>query len=124
MTQKWPTIWKKSKITPPYPKLISQQNIRSLYNVRSVTARAFEKTVYNNFSKEILKSYLSQNQFAYRQGGSCINALIKMHHNILKALDNSNTKAVRLFSMDFSKAFDNVKHNLLVEKLKNNPLSP
>ena len=26
--------------------------------------------------------------------------------------------------MDFSKAFDNVKHSLLVEELKNNPLSP
>ena len=77
-----------------------------------------EKTVYDNFSKEILKSYLSQNQFAYRQGGSCINALIKMHHNILKALDNSKTKAVRLFSMDLSKTFDNVKHSLFVEELK------
>ena len=29
--------------------------------------------------------------------------------------------AVRMFTMDFSKAFDNVKHNLLVEKLKDSP---
>ena len=47
-----------------------------------------------------------------------------MQHNILKALGNSRTKAVRLFSMDFSRAFDNVKRSLLVEKLKNSPLDP
>ena len=39
-------------------------------------------------------------------------------------LDDSRNKAVRLFTMDFSKAFDNVRHHLLAEKLKNSPLSP
>ena len=43
---------------------------------------------------------------------------------MLKYLDNKNCKAVRLFSMDFSKAFDSVRHVLLSEKLKTVPLNP
>ena len=42
-------------------------------------------------------------------------------NKVLKYLDN---KAVRLFSMDFSKAFDSAKHVLLSEKLKTVPLHP
>ena len=45
-----------------------------------------------------------------------------MQHTFLAALDKRDTLAVRMFTMDFSKAFDNVKHNLLVEKLKHSPL--
>ena len=83
----------------------------------------YSNALYKRFTRGNLESYLSPTQFAYRSGGSCINALIKMQHNFLKALDNRSNTAVRLFSMDFSKAFDNVKHNLLVEKLKKSPLN-
>lgn len=48
---------------------------------------------------------------------------LKMQHAILGVLDNTGNKAVRLFTMDFPKAFDNVRHHLLVEKLKTSPLS-
>ncbi|CAB4023089.1 RNA-directed DNA polymerase from transposon X-element, partial [Paramuricea clavata] len=63
-------------------------------NITPVIARTFEKLVYN-----------SQNK-------------------VLSFLDRANCKAVRLFSMDFSKAFDSVKHSLLSEKLKTVPLNP
>ena len=67
---------------------------------------------------------MNDSKFAYRRGGSCVNALLKMQHSFLAALDKKDTLAVRMFTMDFSKAFDNVKHHLLVEKLKNSPLNP
>lgn len=88
-----------------------------------VIARNFERTVYNIFNKRDTEFRLGANQFAYKNGESCGNALIKMQHEILSALDNLFNKAVRLFTMDFSKAFDNVNHHLLAEKLKVSPLS-
>ena len=67
---------------------------------------------------------ICNNQFAYRTGGSCTNALLKIQHEFLQALDSNDNRVVRLFTMDFSKAFDRVKHNLLIEKQKESPLNP
>ena len=47
-----------------------------------------------------------------------------MQHEILSTLDNPCNEAVRLFTMDFSKAFDDINHHLLAEKLKVSPMSP
>jgi hypothetical protein len=89
--------------------------------VTPVIARTFERTVYQTFNKNNLEGYLNDSQFAYRTGASsCVNAMLKMQRIFLAALDKNDTTAcaVRMFTMDFSKAFDNVKHYHLVEKLK------
>ena len=76
-----------------------------------VIARTFERTVYQTFNKNNLEGYLNVSQFAYRTGASsCVNAMLKMQRIFLAALDKNDTTAVRMFTMDFSKAFDNVKH--------------
>ena len=80
--------------------------------------RLKEQYNINFFNKRRLQEYLNNSQFTYCAGGSCVNALLKMQQTFLAALDKRDTLAVRMFTMDFSKAFDNVKHNLLVEKLK------
>ena len=46
-----------------------------------------------------------------------------MQHELLQALDSNDNRKVRLFTMDFSKAFNRVKHNLLIEKLTQSPLN-
>ena len=62
--------------------------------------------------------------YAYREGCNCTDALINMRHNCLKALDDRECRYVRFFAMDFAKAFENVKHGLLSDKLKALNLNP
>ena len=58
----------------------------------------------------ICNDYIDFDQFAYRGGHNSTMALIKCQHTWLKWLDG-NADFVRIFSFDFSKAFDSVSHN-------------
>ena len=75
-------------------------------------------------SERPVEEQLLDSQFAYREGGSCTDALLLIQNKICKFLDDPMCKAVRMFAMDFSKAFDSVSHKLLAEKLKSLPLNP
>ena len=111
-THRWPSEWKQANVYP-LPKvdiIVQPQDFRGIC-ITTVTARTFERVVCNTFGKERVESYLNNNQFAYRGGGSCTNALLKVQHEFLQALDSNDNRAVRLFAIDFSKAFDRVKHN-------------
>ena len=78
-------------------------------------ARALERVVYNTHVTRDMEDHLRSSQFAYREDGNCTSAFLTIQHQICKYLYD---KAVRLFTMDFSKAFNSVKHNLLSTKLK------
>ena len=93
-------------------------------NVTPVIARCFETTVYNYFSKKAFEENLASNQNAYRDGCNCTDALIDIENNYIKALDDKDCTCVRIFAMDFLKAFDNVKHSLLGRKLKSLNMDP
>ena len=109
--------WMRANINP-LPKIdpiIPNENsdrYRSI-NVTSVIARTFEKVVYHTHVKAVVEKNLSPTQFAYRQEGNCTNALSSIQHHVYRHLDNSDCKALRLFTMDFSKAFDSVNHSKL-----------
>ena len=54
-------------------------------------------------------------QFGFRPTGSTTAALIAITHTVLTML--SSNAYVRVFALDFSKAFDTVRHATLVEKV-------
>ena len=72
----------------------------------------------------ITRSYLSLDQFAYREGTNTSKALIKSQHMWLKWLDTGEADCVRVFAFNFSKAFDSVNHFILFNKLKELPINP
>ena len=92
-------------------------------NITPLIASAFEKAVYNTFVKEGVEENLSTTQFAYHESGNCTSALLAIQHFINKHWDNPDCEAVWVFAMDFSKAFDSVRHELLSNKLKLLPLN-
>ena len=53
-----------------------------------------------------MEDNLSNSQFTYREGGSCTDTLVIIQRKVCKFLDNPDCIAVRMFTMDFSRAFD------------------
>ncbi|CAB3994406.1 Hypothetical predicted protein [Paramuricea clavata] len=115
----------------PLVKSLLQRNYKLVARGKNDQAEEISKRIAEiiaqnrrNMDADTFERGLNNNQFAYRKGGSCVDALLKVQHFNLKALDNSPNKTVRLFAMDFSKAFDSVRHNILGEKLKATGLNP
>ena len=83
----------------------------------------FSKTVERIIHKAMFKHFLdnnlvSSNQSSFKPGGSCINQLIPITHDILKGFDDG--LEVRGVVFDISKAIDKVWHEVLIYKLRNN----
>ena len=58
---------------------------------------------------------LVENQFGFRRGRSCEDALLTAQNHILTTLNRK--QICMLLLIDFSKAFDMVDHNILLSKL-------
>ena len=116
--------WKRSnKNTIPKVDIPKEKSDYRGINITPVIARAFEEAVYNIFVKEAVEENLSTTQFTYRESENCTSALLTIQHFINKHLDNPDCEAVRVFAMDFSEAFNSVRHELLSNKLKLLPLN-
>ena len=61
------------------------------------------------------KEYLYSRQYGFRAGHSCEHALLDAQSTIAKTLEKKETALLLL--IDFSKAFDMVDHELLLQKL-------
>jgi len=61
-----------------------------------------------------------RDQYAFRPTGSTSAALIAITHHVLETVKTE--PYVRLISLDFSKAFDTVRHNSLAEQLASMPV--
>ena len=64
---------------------------------------------------------ISSNQSAFKPGDSCINQLISIPHKVCKSFDEGYR--VRGVFLDISKTFDEVWHEDLLFKLKQNGIS-
>ena len=65
----------------------------------------------------VIDNSVGSDQFTYRKGLNTTMALVKCQHEWLRRID-SDADFIRIFSFDFSKAFDSVPHDSLskVEK--------
>ena len=67
---------------------------------------------------KIENDLIFQNQSGFKPGGSCINQLLSITHEVYKSSDDRYK--VRGVFVNISKAFDNVWHEGLLLKLKLN----
>ena len=115
-----PSQWKCAQITPiPKTKNPSTPSDYRPISVTSIISRQLEQHVVKNYLYPALNDPPEElnfhDQFAFRPSGSTSAALIAILQTISDMmLINEN---VILISLDFSKAFDCVKHDVLFEKI-------
>ena len=94
------------KIADPFDKIIYRP-----VSLLSHISKVFERIIYNQIN-EYIEPFLSKVLTGFRKNHNTQNSLIKMLENYKEALD----KVTR--SLDLSKAFDNLNHDLLIAKLE------
>jgi len=115
-----PTQWK-TAIIRPIPKVANPTepvHLRPI-SVTPVLSRILERHVVKKHIYPALLLPPTQlqfyDQYAFRPTGSTTAALVAIFHTICSML--STNPYVRVFALDFSKAFDTVRHFTLMEKM-------
>ena len=111
----FPDQAKISSITPAFKK--DDRTLKTNYrpiSVLSALSEVLEKFIFKQMSDyfdNIFSEYLS----GFRKGYGCHHVLMRMIENWKNALDNK--KVIAALSMDLSKAFDCLQHDLIMAKL-------
>ena len=99
-------------------------NISDSNNYRPITAsvylfKLFEKCLYPSLKSGI---HLTTNQFGFREGTSCQMAGLVLRETVQSYLDRGS----RVYSafLDMTKAYDNVNHDILIEKVSKLDIPP
>ena len=91
------------------------QHFRPISNLTFVS-KLIEKAVALQLNDHILRHHLDETfQSAYKAFHTTKTVLVRVHNDILTAIDNNNT--VILLLLDLSAAFDTVDHSILLSRL-------
>ncbi len=111
-----PSCFKMADITP-IPKVRRPKEVSDFRSISllPLLSKVLERMVLNKLVLPHIQNKTDPSQYAYipRRGSGTISCLTLMNHLILKHLD-SNSGAVRILTVDFSKAFDKITHKSIL----------
>src|SRR5664279_696442 len=114
-----PSQWKSAYIlpAPKIPVPLSPSDYRPI-SITPILSRTMERIVVKEFiypSLQLPPSSLSfSDQFAFQPSASTTAALIHLLHTVTNQLQHNSYVVV--YALDFSKAFDSVRHSAVLEK--------
>ena len=120
-----PDFWKCANITPlPKTKIVEDaaKDLRPISLTPTLSKIAEHYVVHEHVKPALLKR-LEPDQFGCIPGSSTAHALINLMHNWAQATDGTGN-TVRIFALDYRKAFDLIDHSLLLSKLSTYNINP
>ena len=121
---KFPTEWKKARITP-VPKSNDHSLVENFcpISILSMLGKELERIVYIWLLQEITNRHpISDIQWGFSQGKSTVSALLAVINNWHQSLE-AKMDVCAVF-LDLKKAFDSVPHRLLLLKLSSLGIDP
>ena len=112
-----PAVWKKADVIPvPKNKVPSDitKDLRPI-SLTATLSKTCERFVAD-WLMELIGEKIDKRQFGSLKNSSTTHALLSLLHPSLNETYVSKN-AVRIFLLDFSKAFDHIDHNILLSKL-------
>ena len=113
-----PSLWKCANVIPinKVPRPSSIENDFRPISLTPVLSKVLEGFVFD-WLAEIIMPYVDPFQFGCVKKSSTTHALVHLIHRWLAATETPQT-VVRSCLIDFSKAFDRIDHNILLNKLQ------
>lgn len=114
----FPDPWKTAKILP-LPKINSPLTYKDLrpISILPCLSKILEKVLVAQIQQHLDdQGILPKTQSGFRRGYSCTTSLLNITDDILRAADDNRLSIMVL--LDFSKAFDTIHHQLLINILK------
>ena len=113
-----PPSWKQAEIIP-IPKIPQVTSLTK--HLRPIDLTPVLSNVLESFVVSWIREATvhSETQYGGIKDSYTTLALTTMLHHVLQRLERKNTYA-RILLIDFSKAFDHIDHNILLDKLKTN----
>ena len=120
----FPLIWKTAEVTPIFKQGDHEkpENNRPI-SLLPISSKVCERIALNQFVPYLESNKrLSSTQSGNKQFHSTETSLVHTTDAVLEAIDKKKTTAVVL--LDMSKAFDSIRHNILLDKLRDVGVSP
>lgn len=115
--QQFPTLWKMAHVCP-IPKSFPP-NIKSLRPIAllPLPSKILEKLILKSCHDGLLECF-GDYQYGSRPKSSTTCAVISLMHSALSKLELAEVSGIQIVTYDYSKAFDVLSHNLVIQRLR------
>lgn len=118
----YPTYWKTAEITPinkvKNPKTFKDMRpISLLFHLGKITEKVIVALLHADLPPLL-------HQYAYSKSLSTTDALVKLTTDTVNQLDDKDTIAVQALMLDFSKAFDRMRPDIVISRLLDMNVNP